>query len=343
MSGASSSSSSSNKSNTAKKTGSSKPSVGRASTGTIPLVRSQSAVGPGAYLPPVMDDTSHHLLEMQRKMLEMQNEISRLRTAVMKKEVEDSLDDRREAAQNPLTFEEKRNLIAAIHVLPSDKMQQVIDIIQQALPPDHTNRSDEGDVEVPLDDLDTFTLRQLQRFIEQEAVERRKRSFISEASIPTLTHSTSAGHIGRDQPAAKKQRKESVGGKGKGNSGNTAVYSSSSSNNHSMTTTGANSTVPLHLQSQSYFPGDGYGLDNLEASLLDLDATSALNNNSSVITSLTASQTTTTQEMYKSNATNSYNGGQQQYSMMSSTTTTSNSMSMQPSGDDFDFMDVANL
>jgi len=74
--------------------------AGRASTGGIPLQRS-SSVGPAAYLPPVMDDTSHHLLEMQRKMLEMQTEIMRLKSEVMKKEVDETLVERRDPLRTP--------------------------------------------------------------------------------------------------------------------------------------------------------------------------------------------------------------------------------------------------
>jgi hypothetical protein len=72
--------------------------------------------------------------------------------------------DRRDASHNPLTFEEKKTLIAQIHKLPSDKMPHVLNIIQSALPP--RENDDEGDIEVPLDALDTFTLRKLQKFIE---------------------------------------------------------------------------------------------------------------------------------------------------------------------------------
>ena len=70
----------------------------------------------------------------------------------------------RDAAHNPLTFDEKKTLIAQIHKLPSDKMPHVLNIIQSALPP--RENEEDGDIEVPLDALDTFTLRKLQKFIE---------------------------------------------------------------------------------------------------------------------------------------------------------------------------------
>jgi Bromodomain extra-terminal - transcription regulation len=70
----------------------------------------------------------------------------------------------RDAAQNPLTFQEKKSLISKIHQLPASKMQQVVDIIQDAIPPEKRGEGDE--IEVPLDELDTFTLRKLQSFVE---------------------------------------------------------------------------------------------------------------------------------------------------------------------------------
>lgn len=43
-------------------------------------------------------------------------------------------------------------------------MQQVVDIIQDAIPPEKRGEGDE--IEIPLDELDTFTLRKLQSFVE---------------------------------------------------------------------------------------------------------------------------------------------------------------------------------
>ena len=69
-----------------------------------------------------------------------------------------------DAAQNPLTFQEKKSLITKIHKLPASKMQQVVDIIKDAIPPEKRGEGDE--IEIPLDELDTFTLRKLQSFVE---------------------------------------------------------------------------------------------------------------------------------------------------------------------------------
>ena len=43
-------------------------------------------------------------------------------------------------------------------------MQQVVDIIKDAIPPEKRGEGDE--IEIPLDELDTFTLRKLQSFVE---------------------------------------------------------------------------------------------------------------------------------------------------------------------------------
>jgi hypothetical protein len=52
-------------------------------------------------------------------------------------------------------------------------MPHVLNIIQSALPP--RENDEDGDIEVPLDALDTFTLRKLQKFIEVSLSERGAR------------------------------------------------------------------------------------------------------------------------------------------------------------------------
>lgn len=117
-----------------------------------------------AFMPPVMDASAASLIEMQRKMQEMQEELVALRTTIRQTEVKSSLETQRTAAQNPLTFEEKRSLIAQIHRLPGEKMDHVIEIIQAAMKPNQ--RGDNDEIEIPLDELDTLTLRKLQRYVE---------------------------------------------------------------------------------------------------------------------------------------------------------------------------------
>eukprot|EP01035_Chromulina_nebulosa_P019436 gene19436-25316_t len=117
-----------------------------------------------AFFPPVMDQSSTQLLEMQRRMIEMQEELKVLHTMVRQSEVKTSLEVQREAAHNPLTLEEKRILISKIQQLPPDKMEYVIEIIQAAIPHDQNGSED---MEVPLDALDTLTLRKLQQYVEK--------------------------------------------------------------------------------------------------------------------------------------------------------------------------------
>ena len=61
-----------------------------------------------------------------------------------------------------LTFEEKKELIAQIHNLPPDRMETVVEIIQAAMP----NNGGDEEIEIPLDDLDTMTLRKLQSYVD---------------------------------------------------------------------------------------------------------------------------------------------------------------------------------
>jgi len=66
----------------------------------------------------------------------------------------------REAAHNPLTFEEKKILIGQVHKLPSHKMEQVLEIIQAAMPSDHNGEND-GEIEVPLVNIRLLLIRNL--------------------------------------------------------------------------------------------------------------------------------------------------------------------------------------
>jgi hypothetical protein len=65
-----------------------------------------------------------------------------------------------------------------MHKLPPEKMEKVVEIIQSALKelrPD-SNDSDDNEIEIPLDELDTHTLRRLQQFIaEHEDSEKKKK------------------------------------------------------------------------------------------------------------------------------------------------------------------------
>jgi len=127
-------------------------------------VRSASFTAPALMSAPVVVENTAEMLEMRRMMQSMQAEIQNLRSAVSESEVMKRVEETAQAAANPLTFEEKKSLIAQIHKLPSELMEQVLEIIQAALPP---STGDDAEIEVPLDALDTFTLRKLQRFVDE--------------------------------------------------------------------------------------------------------------------------------------------------------------------------------
>ena len=68
-----------------------------------------------------------------------------------------------------MTLAEKKSLIVQINKLPPDKMEQVLLIINSVLPAkdqESVQQSNNNDIEIPLEILDTFTLRKLQQFVE---------------------------------------------------------------------------------------------------------------------------------------------------------------------------------
>jgi hypothetical protein len=144
--------------------------------------------GPGPrtsfpFIPPAaMDGSMTQMIELQRQMAAMQEELNRLRSLVTEKEIANSLRESKEAAQNPLTFEEKKQLVAMVAKLPHDSMHQLVQIIRDGLPDDKKN--DEIN-EVPLDILDTLTLRKLQRFVQNNVIpEKKKRAAPSSGERP---------------------------------------------------------------------------------------------------------------------------------------------------------------
>lgn len=159
------------------------------------LGRVSSAPGPrpvvNQFIPAAMDTSSIKIMEMQQMMQQMQEELYQLRASVRESELSKKLLETKDAAQNPLTFEEKKILVGQIHKLPEEKMEKVLLIIQEAVP------CGDGEVEVPIDALDTLTLRKLQKFIAENVVpEKKKRVSLSRMSS-----------VDRDQPPAKRPRK----------------------------------------------------------------------------------------------------------------------------------------
>jgi len=160
-----------------------------------------SGPGPRAsfpFVPPAaVDGNMMQVIELQRQMAIMQEELNRLRSLLTEKEIAESLRESKEAAQNPLTFEEKKQLVAMVAKLPEDRMHQLVQIIRDGLPDDRKN--DEIN-EVPLDILDTLTLRKLQRFVQIHSVsDKKKRS-----APPSAERSRSESNV-------KRVKRESVG------------------------------------------------------------------------------------------------------------------------------------
>lgn len=69
----------------------------------------------------------------------------------------------RAAAQNPLTFDEKKALSVAINNLDQSNLTRVVEIIQARMP---LGSSDE-EIELDIDSMDNLTLRDLQAFIKE--------------------------------------------------------------------------------------------------------------------------------------------------------------------------------
>jgi len=117
---------------------------------------SSSSSFSGIGLPP--DGSAMAFQDMQRKMLDMQSELERLRNAVGGPE---------QALQfKPLTIQEKKDLINNISKLPPSCIDKVVQIVKHGGGCDSNNGNGNGsdDMEIPLDDLDIQTLRKLQSY-----------------------------------------------------------------------------------------------------------------------------------------------------------------------------------
>jgi hypothetical protein len=104
------------------------------------------------------------LQEMHAAMLKMQSELLQLRGAAERNKISKTLAQKQLDAQNPLTYEEKLALLKGIHNIGPQYMPSILQIVQQALPGKKLGSS--GSANIPLDELDQYTLRQLQRFVE---------------------------------------------------------------------------------------------------------------------------------------------------------------------------------
>jgi hypothetical protein len=128
--------------------------------------KSRQSLPQAHYLPQqhYIDPNSQNIIiDMQRKIDELQSENDYLKLYIKNNEIKDKTEEKKAASQTPLTFEEKKTLIAKIHKLPPEKMTEVVQIIQSQIKPNE-NDSDE-EIEIELDQLDTHTLRRLQEFV----------------------------------------------------------------------------------------------------------------------------------------------------------------------------------
>jgi len=140
--------------------------------------------------PPAVDGGSEVVLQMQKQMELMQQELQSLRQESMVRTADNILYDKRDHAQHPLTVEEKKQLVQKVHKLTDKRMAQALEIIKHAVGKADDN-SDE--IQVSLDDLDTYTLRKLQEFVNNTgpraslgggAGEQKKRKSISKPKAP---------------------------------------------------------------------------------------------------------------------------------------------------------------
>ncbi len=134
------------------------------------------------------DGSLIQMQEMQRKMMEMQRELSTLRGAVPGGAADKQL--------APLTYLEKKSLIDSINEMPSEHMERVIVIVQEATRATASGDGDE-DIEIPLDELDTGTLRKLQRLVNEVMPGKKRQAPASDAG---------------DIPPAKRQAQRKSGG-----------------------------------------------------------------------------------------------------------------------------------
>lgn len=152
----------------------------------------------GAFIPPAaVDQGTLMILEMQKKMETMEQELHRLRATVQENQLKDRVEESVEAAKKPLTLDEKRALVTQIYKLAPEKIEKALDIIRESI----ATNPDDGEIEIPIDSLDTLTLRKLQKFI-QDNTEKKKRSL----GAPSLSRQPS---VAKGEPAPKKAKKTS--------------------------------------------------------------------------------------------------------------------------------------
>lgn len=185
----------------------------RMSSGSV-VAAARTSLPPGprqiaAFVPPAaVDSNASKIIELERQLAEAREEISQLKALLHEREIAESLKESREAAQTPLSYEEKRQLVGMVAKLPAEKMDELVAIIREGMPDDKKN--DEIS-EVPLEILDTLTLRRLQKFLKE--------------NIPAAKKRPSTAPRAKSEPSTKKARKSAAGSDGAFNNNAAATES----------------------------------------------------------------------------------------------------------------------
>ena len=97
--------------------------------------------------------------QLLQRIAALEAELMHRRQEDGRREAEEEMAREMQAIENPLTLEEKKDLVTKVHRLPSARIAQVIGIIRESVG-DAVNGA-----EIAIDDLDTLTLRRLQEFV----------------------------------------------------------------------------------------------------------------------------------------------------------------------------------
>ncbi len=89
-----------------------------------------------------------------------------------------------------LTWDEKRELSAAINNLNPDKLAGVVNIIQERMPLDVQNEED-AEIVIDIDSMDTGTLRELQSYVAACQPKNRKTGGMNEIGVGDISDSDS--------------------------------------------------------------------------------------------------------------------------------------------------------
>jgi hypothetical protein len=142
--------------------------------------------------------------EMHKKMMDMQQEILSLRTTVVQDQIVKHLDQKQADAQNPLSYAEKADLVQGITQLSPADQAGVFDIIRECNP----GLSADDEIELDVDQIDTYALRRLQRYVESKkprkqglqagadsggAPAKRARVDVQSTSVPSAAHGSAWG------------------------------------------------------------------------------------------------------------------------------------------------------